>query len=327
MSLIPEGTLNEIAITATDTDGFYQLLIVDDDLPSGFDSDNDEVQVKPSLTEAAHDPSRFQIVVGVGFLTALLSDPFVLGDECGTAGVVERDFYLGAIPDEYEASTPDEKDHWDDIGEIYHLIHNATRLADLLHQPLDNGNPMAVNAFATGVFDAADDAAYWCGNRSNGEICSELTAFIAFGDSATLLSDPNWPDNREYHEFGHHFLADAFADAAPASAANTNHAGYYRNPSSSDSWVEGFAEFYSLMVSKHIDQDPLPDWYLDWYSLEFDFRPWFAAGGRRGAGNRRPIARPRGRSGRLCAGSRPARPRRRLVRHVHRPCPGNGPRR
>ena len=37
-------------------------------------------------------------------------------------------------------------------------------------------------------------------------------------------------------------------------AGDTNHGGYFQN-SSRDSFVEGFAEFYSMMVSRHIDGD------------------------------------------------------------------------
>ncbi len=283
VSVTPQGAFNQMVIAASDADGYYDILILSEDLPAGFDSENDEVQVMLSLKEAAHDPPRFMVGFNSTYLTELRTDPFVLGDECGTAGLVERDFLLGAIPDEYEAVTPDRKEDWDDIGEIYHRIHNATLLADLLHQPLDYGSPLTIVTFASGFEYTADDEAYWCGALSDGYDCTEDSLFagsvyLAFGDSATLLSDPEWPDNREYHEFGHHFMADAFANAMPASAGNINHGGYYENPSSTDSWVEGFAEFFSVMVSKHIDQDPVPEIYVDRYDFELDFRPWFAQG-------------------------------------------------
>jgi len=62
---------------------------------------------------------------------------------------------------------------------------------------------------------------------------------------------------------------------------NTNHAGYYKNPSGSDSWTEGFAEFFSMMVSKHIDGEPLPHLYRlagAQVNLELDMRAWYGLG-------------------------------------------------
>ncbi|MCL1593687.1 MAG: hypothetical protein M3132_04965 [Actinomycetia bacterium] len=278
ISIILEGTRTKIAAAPTNRDGFFDILVVSDDLPAGFDIDKDKVQVLLTLRDVSHDPARFEIIDEALFQSDLRSDPIILGDECGTSGLVERNFRLGDIPDNYQPQSPDDPARWDDIAEIYHQIHKAIRLADLLDQDLDNENPLSVNVFASDFLDIEDEAAFWCGSYSNGERCSAMSAFIAFGDDATLLSDPGWPKNREYHEFGHHFLADAFANKAPKPTERVNHGGYYVNPSSSDSWVEAFAEFFAVMVSKHIDQEAFPAIYTDFDYLEWDYRPWLGAG-------------------------------------------------
>ena len=69
------------------------------------------------------------------------------------------------------------------------------------------------------------------------------------------------PENREWHEFGHHVQADAFDNLLPKDLANVAHAGYV-NASTTDSWAEGFAEFYSMLVNREVAQDgSLPQVY------------------------------------------------------------------
>ena len=73
------------------------------------------------------------------------------------------------------------------------------------------------------------------------------------------VNDGSRPDNREWHEFGHHFMADAFGNRIPDNGItpSKNHDGY-KNASTSDSWVEGFAEFFSLLVNVEIAKDGTP---------------------------------------------------------------------
>lgn len=263
-------TLDEVAVTATDADGLYEIIIIEDDLPFPIDSAADEFFVSLRLAEAAHDPPRFEVVHNFE-RTELWATPFTLDVDC-TDGIIEFDFPLGAIPDDYLPLVPEAK-YWDDLGEIYHRIHNGTRLADLLGQALDYKD-MVVCAFCDK--GAAPTAVFWCGARSNGGICAGKP-WIGIGALASTLADPGWPDNREYHEYGHHFQADAFGDAIPGHSVNTNHAGYYVNPSSTDAWTEGFAEFFSMMVTKHIEGRPMPHLYRlngTPRSLELDYRAW-----------------------------------------------------
>ncbi len=270
----------ELKVAATDNEGRYQLAISDGDLPPGFDATLDAVEVQLRLREFAHEPNRFEILMA-GAPSSLLTDSFLLADECDD-GRVDRDFFLDAIPADYVAVWPLEVEFWDDLGELYDRFWRGFALADLLRQPLDYQLPLRICAFCTGVATTKLDVAFWCGANSNGALCSNRP-FIAFGNDTSQLSDWGWPDNREYHEFGHHFLADSFSDSQPKSTGDANHAGYYKNPSSTDSWTEAFATFYSLMIAKHVDGDPRPELYRMGRfqrNYEFDYRPWFGLGKR-----------------------------------------------
>ena len=81
------------------------------------------------------------------------------------------------------------------------------------------------------------------------------TSFInvqaAGGKSAAAIWES--PNNREYHEFGHHVHADATMGGSNTfpdyQGGDTNHGGV-NNKDSTDSVVEGFAEFFSILVAK-----------------------------------------------------------------------------
>jgi hypothetical protein len=260
----------EIEAAATDGNGRYEFTIVEDDLPFSITSAVEEFFVKLSLIEAAHDPPRFEVNFNEG-RTELWATPFTLDAGCPD-GVLDFDFPLGSIPDDYLPVLPD-AEYWDDLGEIYHRVYDATQLADLLGQALDYED-LQVCAFCAN--ETTPTKVFWCGALSNGAACSK-EPWIGIGVLASTLADPGWPDNREYHEFGHHFHADAFGNAAPRHSANQNHAGYYANPVSTDAWTEGFAEFFSMMVNKHIEGRSLPHLYRlsgTPRSLELDYRAW-----------------------------------------------------
>ena len=101
--------------------------------------------------------------------------------------------------------------------------------------------------------------------------------FIVLGELTSKIDHINAPDNREYHELGHLAQYLLTNGRIPVDPENTNHGGYYGNPSSTDSWVEGFASFFSVMVSKHAEGDLAPERYRLYgsnYDLEADHRAW-----------------------------------------------------
>jgi alpha-tubulin suppressor-like RCC1 family protein len=205
---------------------------------------------------------------------SLITEPF----EIGPAEACRRDFDMLDLPEQTRAGAGGGvllRNDWLDISEVYYRVRQAFGLAGILRQELDYGLPLPIY-----VFDGARGSPAWSGRLTN-EREAAAPPFIRLPDKDTRLTGGDWPDNVEYHEVGHHFQADAFGDAMPEATGNTNHAGYYRNPSSSDSWTEGFAEFHSMMVTKHVDRRPVPELYRmagSYFDLETDYRAWDGLG-------------------------------------------------
>ena len=143
------------------------------------------------------------------------------------------------------------RDHLDDLGVIYYHTHQAWELADRLGQVLDFPQALDIIAFSN------KESVFWDGpGTGTGEIVPHQRINIAAAEGQSEITDGCRPDNREWHEFGHHVMADAFGNLMPSDRDPRvdNHGGYW-NPSTTDSWMEGFAEFYSMMVASEIDGD------------------------------------------------------------------------
>ncbi len=148
-----------------------------------------------------------------------------------------------------------------DFGLIYYHARQAYDLTVRLGLTLDT-RPVPIYAY----FPGQGYGAYWWGpNSASGPgnipphivVDSQLRGGIVSSNRNT----PDRPDNREWHEFGHHVQADAFANLLPKDPANVAHAGYV-NASTTDSWAEGFAEFYAMLVNREVAQDgTLPQVY------------------------------------------------------------------
>ncbi|MEM1390967.1 MAG: hypothetical protein AAGG45_07780, partial [Pseudomonadota bacterium] len=135
--------------------------------------------------------------------------------------------------------TPDRKQAVEHGGAFYVNIHNAMVFArDTLKLRMNYKLPVESELWNT---------------RATGAFYSSGLAEIKISASGThsLRTSGNSPDNREYHEFGHHVHTDAAMSGEnklpPIRSGDANHGGI-DNLSSSDSYVEGFAEFYALWV-------------------------------------------------------------------------------
>jgi hypothetical protein len=87
----------------------------------------------------------------------------------------------------------------------------------------------------------------------------------------------NQPGNREWHEFGHAVMwfspIGGIHNLPEATPSSRNHEGY-RNPDSVDSWREGFAEFYSMLVAHFIERDPTARFYRSGETVVNLDYPW-----------------------------------------------------
>lgn len=121
-----------------------------------------------------------------------------------------------------------------------------------------------------------------------------INVLVGNTDKKTLYSPPNAqilisaddagygstdrPDNREYHEFSHALMFDEYSGwPADRNLPNTtNHDGLL-NPSTADSYLEGFAEFIPMVISKE-NGERQPNIYASFGSMEQNYHPWDGRG-------------------------------------------------
>lgn len=168
------------------------------------------------------------------------------------------------------ASALDPKDA-DDAFALHRGIGRAFELIGKLGIELPE-QPLRVEAWQR---TASPNTAFWVGTPSY-HPSPPRDPLVGLGVEASRRSDRGAPDNREYHEIGHHALAAAFG-ASPHARADTSHGGYYENPTSADAWSEGFATFFAMMVADQIEGRPTANLYRiagTYVDLELDYRPW-----------------------------------------------------
>jgi hypothetical protein len=94
---------------------------------------------------------------------------------------------------------------------------------------------------------------------------------IVYSPRVSRFSDPESPTNREWHEFGHHIMYETYG--YHYCCVNNNHAGY-SNPTSVDSYTEGFAEFMSMMMLDYYDYPNKNLYFVGAtpYNIEINYR-------------------------------------------------------
>ena len=256
-----EGTVIE---AVTDSRGRYSI--------SSSNADSDIVTVSVSLTRITNFGESFAVMVGDDVIS------LHLGVDQETTDC-EINFDSWNVRDDMIAS-PISTNLWPDAASIYQYTLNAESLALDLGFELDNSSTLQVQAWC-------DDPQLGCATDGGGayfipknELGNDSPPIIVMSPSRSSSQSPGVPDNREYHEYGHYFLSTQVGDNFELPLGDRNHGGYYRNSSSRDSFVEGFAEFYSMMVSRHVDGDENAEMYTIGadYDLETDRLPWEAAG-------------------------------------------------
>lgn len=250
-----------IVESITDTRGRYTL-------PTATP---DAVSMSIVLTHVSDQSETFSVMVGDNVIS--LSTPINAESGC------EVNFDSWNVQDQMVAS-PIDAELWPDASTIYQYTLNAESLALSLGTELDDSAPLQIQAWCeepTLGCDTAESGAYFIAQN---EIEDGSPPIIAMLPGRSSDRSPGIPDNREYHEYGHYFLALKTGDSFELPAGETNHGGYYNNSSSRDSYVEGFAEFYSMMVSRHVDNDQNAEIYTIGadYDLETDRQPWEAEG-------------------------------------------------
>jgi hypothetical protein len=198
------------------------------------------------------------------------SDPIPpTGDDC------KRDFPVN-LPDRYVSADPG-RDKWADIIDLYQNIKLAAQLATqelgiAWSSPLDvYGWCVKANPACPARQGQAGSEFGLVNVKAGGE------PFVGLGEGASMISAVNKPDNLEFHEFGH--AAMTLAYGAFPNVRETH--GGYGEFDSAGSFLEGWAEFYSVMVAKHIAKRPFPELYRQgggYWNLEENYPPWTLGG-------------------------------------------------
>ena len=107
-------------------------------------------------------------------------------------------------------------------------------------------------------------------SSTNDPFVSPLDWGISY-PAPTTLNNKNSPENMEWHEFCHHIMMDEFGYMVPwvepcGCDEGCNHCGI-TNFTSSDAWIEGWAEFCSLAIKDYYKY-PNPQVYSAFGSLE-----------------------------------------------------------
>ncbi|MEX2458307.1 MAG: carboxypeptidase-like regulatory domain-containing protein [Actinomycetota bacterium] len=200
--------------------------------------------------EYAHAPGRFQL-----FAPDVIPGVRTDVDPSGGASC-RRDFPVAALPGGYQAfsgvgaSAPD-------IFEIYQELQQGWAATSRFDHSVSGAPGLPLRVFA------------WCtpGRMPLGTRCpvgrvpawftQEAVSgrpYIAIQPGFSAIDQGVTPAETVHHEFGHFYLWAAFG-ALRHHPDNTNHAGYYKNPSSADAWTEGFATFFAEMVRKHVAKE------------------------------------------------------------------------
>ena len=228
-----------------------------------------------AVLDASASPANYATLPTPASIVYAVSQPFnVTGDKNLTVDLAfDRSSVLTYPP---AGSTLLQR--LDHFGLIYYHSWQALALAKLLGVNLDT-RPLPVYGYLPDR-----RGAYWWGPNSDGAT-AEIPPHIVIGGKVPAggvapsdVNDGSRADNREWHEFGHHFMADAFSDLMPRDGlTRTNHAGY-KNEGTGDSWTEGFAEFFSLVVNREIAKDGTPPHIYHWAgsasNLEANWRSW-----------------------------------------------------
>jgi hypothetical protein len=142
---------------------------------------------------------------------------------------------------------------------IYYHMHEAVEFAlKKLNAVLDYKLPIEI----------------YIGNTQGDTLYSPTDSEILIAASTAGYGSTDRPDNREYHEFSHGLMYDVYGEwpADRGKAGTINHDGLI-NPSTADSYLEGFAEFLAMVMSKDYGEKD-PDIYASFGSMEVNYHPW-----------------------------------------------------
>jgi hypothetical protein len=272
--------------------GETQALEVATDENGGFhfgglpDTDAARAPDAATLSVLVQDGSGVWRVHAGAAEAALVSRSFALTEEAGcTRDLPTRDL-TG-----YASANPAQPAQWADLWAV---VRKTQRAFAFMSADLSEGLrdlPVVIYAWCPPLLDAkrcgADSTSAFSYDRSTSAADRRIgigatgrVGYVALGARRADEQSEHPDDDTLFHEFGHILLADLAGGFAPLTApGQRSHAGY-ANPSSNDSWVEGFASWFAVAVRL---SDGRAAGYYEWangarQSLERPVRAWDANG-------------------------------------------------
>jgi pSer/pThr/pTyr-binding forkhead associated (FHA) protein len=231
----------------------------------------DSLVLSATLLHAVSVPSTFRVVYDQADPTIwIATTPFSLDEN--TPDTLVKNINLSDLGNLVSGPVPVPPDRIDDVGLIYHYAREAWQMAAILLGAEFDFPTLKIRAFST--TPRVQDSAYWDGPMTGFapvdptvELSPKLSDFTRLDAGGTVT-----------HEFGHHVMADIYGNFMPYSPGDTNHEGF-ANPSTTDSWVEGFATFFALWTQKDQVMATSPQlWHNqgDVENLELNYLAWSA---------------------------------------------------
>ena len=204
----------------------------------------------------------------IKFMPPLLSDPIPYVETAefnfSNGTYVARDLTIG---DNYinagGKTNLDSSDYTklDDLGVIFYHLDQVERFAV---------DQLGVNSAGYVTVHAYD-------NHITGYRPSDMVIF--FNNQDADDSNDNRPENREWHEYFHHVMAETILTNATNPSCG-NHEGFL-NSTTTDSWEEGFAIFWAEILGESLGEGNTP-WYVDWFDLDTNYQSWDSETGNNG---------------------------------------------
>lgn len=162
-------------------------------------------------------------------------------------------------------SNVDEPTRLSDMASMYvHTYEMIEYIRNMLEVILD---PIQVHAFVPGVGSALFEA-------------YDGYSTLVVGEAFSHYDVGSRPMNREYHEIAHALMADTFGIPESSCEPNENHGGS-NNCQSVDSFVEGWAIYWTTAFRKHQGWQRYDRYFMGWrniigtaLSIEYNYASW-----------------------------------------------------
>ncbi|MFH1404148.1 MAG: carboxypeptidase-like regulatory domain-containing protein [Candidatus Altiarchaeota archaeon] len=234
----------------SNADGSYEVKVKD------FTPDNDnpkEVKLKIEFTYERDGKNYYKVIDETKGANkpVMFEKKFKLKAEADKTQNI--DFNLAPSPDITSSSNIGNLKH---LAPVYFHSHEAIDfMLTVLKANVEYKLPVD-------VWVAGNDGTYY----------SPTHGLVSIDKKDAHYGSSNRPDNREYHELCHHLMYATYNSWPPYPAGTTNHGGYI-NPSTGDSYVEGFAEFMAMVISEHYGEAS-PEIYAGFGSFDRNYKPW-----------------------------------------------------